>query len=142
MELVVDRLDRLFDRIFCLFPTPKPAIDRNNVGVTHLLQVVGCESGTIPASTIQMEGLSLVWILRFNISLDNPLPEMNRSRNMPCSKLVILSDINQSQRFGRIHLRFEIGNRAFFDSRSGIIDDGKEARIMLHRTVSLHSGMG
>src|ERR1017187_3605301 len=74
-----------------LLPRFPSAIERNGVGIAHLLQVVGGQRGGVSAAAVEPQPRVLVRHLGLDIALDDSLSQMHRAGRMPGPPFVILA---------------------------------------------------
>src|SRR5579864_2586647 len=125
-----------------LAPVPNPTIHRQHLGVTHLLQVVGCERGTKSAATIEDHGRVRIRYPILDIALDDSFAQMNRPRQVIGRVLTFFTNIDEQKFFFPVELSFDIINRNFANALLGIFDDLQETRGMLMShgsTMCVHS---
>src|SRR5438067_1684823 len=86
---------RLLDRKPRLIPRPPASVERDGVGVTHLLNGVRGERRSKAAAAIQYQRRVLVGDLVFDIALDYALAQMYGPRGVPVLPLAVFSHIDQ-----------------------------------------------
>jgi hypothetical protein len=92
-----------------------------------------------PISTIRVHQRSReIRVLAFNIALDDPLAEVDRSRQMILVVLVILADIDQDKLFPPVQPGLDFVDIGFSDALFRIFNNFQETRWMLlrHRSTS------
>src|ERR1700686_1254172 len=70
-------------------PVANAAIHRDNVLVTHLLQIVGGEGGAESTAAVKNDFCIQIRYTRLDIALDDALPEMNRARQVVRSEFAL-----------------------------------------------------
>src|SRR6266436_8066558 len=141
------RLIRLFQRISPLAPAADSAIHRKHVRVPHFLQAVGRERGPEAATTIQHQRSTEVGILAFNVALDNPFAQVDRTGQMIPVVFVVFADVNQNKLLASIDARFDFVDVGLAHALLGVFDYLQETRWMLLRHTlglwqHLNSGRG
>src|SRR5882672_5823985 len=124
---------RRFQRIPLLAPLADSAIHRKHVGVTHLLQVVGRQRGPEAAATIEHQRSCEIGIFSLDIALDDPLAEVDRSRQMILVVFVIFADINQNKLVALVQPSLDFVDVRLAHPLFGVFDNLEETRWMLLR---------
>src|SRR5690348_4633146 len=102
-------------------PTANSAVHREHVGVSHFLQVVGGQSGTKSASTIEHDGGIEFGHSLLNVALDDSLSQVNRSRQVIFCVLTFLADIYQHKFLTRIQSALDFVHICFANALLCII---------------------
>src|SRR5258707_6319285 len=79
LKALKDVAPLLFDRQTGLLICAPSAIERDHVGVSHLLQRVGGESGPEPSTAIENQPRVLIRYLGFDILLSDALSQWHRT---------------------------------------------------------------
>src|SRR5215467_14109460 len=93
----------LYERIGFLSPAPNAAIHRDHIRVAHLLQTVSRKCRAEAAAAVQNHLLVEIRHARFNITLDYPLAQMNRTRKMVLRILAFLAYIDEQELVPPVH---------------------------------------
>src|SRR6266851_4147798 len=92
----------LFERIIPFSPAANSPVHGKNIGVTHFLQIVGCQSGTIAAATVENDLGDGLRNLLFDVALDYSLAQENGSRQMVFGPFAFLAHIDQMKLFSTV----------------------------------------
>jgi hypothetical protein len=88
-----------------------------------LLQRIRGERGPIAPAAIQHDFIILIWNGRFDVTLDDALPEMDGALGMIFGVLVIFADIDKMKSIPSIQLGLDLRDRAFLDAPLGLLDE-------------------
>jgi hypothetical protein len=135
------RLLRFFQRERLFAPLANAAIHGNNVGVTHLLQVVGGEGGAETATTIEDERGIEGGIPGLDVALDDAFAEVDGSREMVGIELAVFADVDQNKLFFSIEAGFDFVDGGFTDALLGVFNDFEETRGMIVSHDFLHENL-
>ena len=84
-----------FDCVAGFFPAAKTAVHGDHVRVSHFLQVVGRQGGTVSPATVQDEFGILVGDRRFDVAFDNAFSEMDGPRDMSGRPFAFFPDVDE-----------------------------------------------
>src|SRR6266852_9078964 len=122
---------RSFEWISFFAPIADSAVHRNDVGVSHFLQVVGGQRGTETAATIEDEFGLQIGVLALDVALDDALAQVDGAGQVVGVEFAIFADVNENKFLAAIEPGFDFVNGGFADALLGIVDNLQKARWML-----------
>src|SRR5580700_7872426 len=131
----------LLQRVALFTPVANSTVHGNNVGISHFLQVVGCESGAEAAATIEDQLGIQIRILILNIAFDDALAQMDGSGQVIGVEFAVFADVDENELVPTVEPGFYFVNIGFADALLGVFDYLQKARWMLlsHGCRSLHT---
>ena len=112
-------------------PVAYAAIHRDHVGVAHLLQVVGGECGTEPASAVEDHLGAKFGYTCFNVSFDDSLAQMNRAGQMVFGELTLFAHVDEQEFVAPIHPFLHFVHIRFPNACLRVVNDLKKPRRVL-----------
>src|SRR5271157_5230063 len=101
------RIPLLLEWVAPLAPIADAAVHGNDVGVSHLLQVIGCQRGTEAAATIEHERSSEIGILALNVALDDAFAQVDGSGQVVGVEFAVFADVDENEFVSAIEPGFE-----------------------------------
>src|SRR5713101_5544903 len=124
-------LPRLLQRVALSAPIADSAVHRNDVGVSHFLQVIGCKGGPETSATIENERSVEIGILSLNVAFDDALAQVDGSGQVVGVELAVFADVDENKFLAAIEPGFDFVNVGFADALLGVFDNLQKARWML-----------
>src|SRR5258708_10343473 len=124
-------LPRFLQRAAAFAPIADPAIHGNDVGVSHLWQVVGGQRGTETAATIEHEGRCEIWIFSLNVAFNDAFAQVDGSGQVVGVEFAVFADVDENKFLAAIEPGFDFVNVGFADALLGVFDYFQKARRML-----------
>src|SRR5579871_719374 len=122
----------LYQRVSFFAPAPDAAIHRDDIGVSHFLQVVGRQRGTESASTIQNHLRSKFRNAGFDIALDDALSHVDGAWQVIFGEFALFAHIHKHEFVSAIHAGLYLIYVGFADARARIVDDLQEpGRVLM-----------
>jgi len=121
----------LLQRVAPSAPIADSAVHRDDVGVSHFLQVVGSKGGPESAATIKHERSFEIGILSLNVAFDDALAQVDGSGQVVGVEFAVFADVNENKFFAAIEPGFNFVNVGFTDALLGVFDNLQKARWML-----------
>src|SRR6266849_3802517 len=102
----------------------------------QVTQVLG-QCGTKSASAIEHQGCAQTGYTLLDISLDDPLAEMNGSRQMVLRVFAFFANVDQKKFLAAVDLCLHLIDACFMHAFLGIFDDAQKTRgmLMCHRLL-------
>src|SRR6202023_2851597 len=121
----------LLQRVAPSAPIANSAVHRDDVGVSHFLQIIGGQRGTEAASTIEYERSFKIGILAFNVAFDDALAEVDGSGQVVGVEFAVFADVDENKFLAAIEPGFDFVNVGFTDAVLGVFHNLQKARRML-----------
>src|SRR5262245_12576857 len=109
-----------FDRQPALDPATNAAVERDDVGVAHLLQVVGRERRAEPAAAVEDERRRLVRERRLDVALDDALAQVDGAGDALLLPLVVLTRVDEHELLAILHAAQVLFDRDLADALLGV----------------------
>ena len=121
----------LLQRVAPSAPIANSAVHRDDVGVSHFLQIIGGQRGTEAATTIEYERSFKIGILAFHVAFDDALAEVDGSGQVVGVEFAIFANVDENKFLAAIEPGFNFVNIGFTDALLGVFDNLQKARWML-----------
>src|SRR6202163_5064325 len=112
-------------------PIADSAVHRDNVGVSHFLEIIGGQRGSETAATIEDERSFEIGILSLNVAFDDALAQVDGSGQVVGVELAVFADVDENKFLGAIEPGFDFVNVGFADALLGVFDNLQKSRWML-----------
>jgi hypothetical protein len=104
-------------------PAPNTAVHGEHVGITHLLQIVGGQCGTVSTATIEDERRVQFRYALLDVAFDDALAQMNRSRQVIFGIFTLFPNVDQQEFVATVKPGLDVVNAYFSDPFFGIFDN-------------------
>src|SRR3954469_10755855 len=121
-----------FNGVSRLAPGAHAAIHGDDVGVAHLLQVVGRQGGAKAAPTVEDDRRVMVGDHRLDIALEHPAADVSGAPGPVDRELAVLADVDEVEPFAPVEPGLHGRDVALLDARLRVVYQGEESRAMLH----------
>src|SRR5258708_1844516 len=124
-------LPRFLQRVAAFAPIADSAVHRDDVGVSHFLQVVGGQRGTETAATIEDERNFEIGILSLNVAFNDAFAKVDGSGQVVGVEFAVFADVDENKFLAAIEPGFDFVNVGFADALLGVLHNLQKARWMV-----------
>src|SRR5437764_10728033 len=111
-------------------PGAHAAVHGDDVGVAHLLQVVGGQGGPEAAAAVKDDGGGTLREQRLDVALEHSAADMAGAGRPIDGELAVLAHIDEMKLLAAVQARLHVGDAAFTDVLPHRLDQGEEARVV------------
>src|ERR1700692_1478129 len=121
-------LPRLLQWVAPFAPIADSAIHRDDVGVSHFLQIIGSQRGSETAATIEDERSFEIGILSLNITFDHALAQVDGSGQVVGVEFAVFANVDENKFLAAIQPGFDFVNIGFANALLRVFDNLQKDR--------------